>query len=36
MNTENAHRDTDHHADQSRLMGTPCRLAEKGMTFVPA
>jgi hypothetical protein len=30
-----ADRDAEHQADQRRLMGTPCRLAENGMTSVP-
>lgn len=30
-----ADRDAEVQADQSRLMGTPCRFAEKGTTSVP-
>jgi len=33
--TKNANRDAEYQSDQRRLMGTPCRFAENGMTSVP-
>ena len=35
INPQNALHDSDHQADQSRRIGMPCKLAEKGIISAP-